>query len=63
MVINKIEEKFPGSTYKLLYKGSRDGDSAAEFHSRCDEAEKSLVIVEDNLGNRFGGFTSQDLGG
>ena len=63
MVINKIEEKFPGSTYKLLYMGSRDGDSAAEFHSRCDEAEKSLVIVEDNLGNRFGGFTSQDWGG
>ena len=63
MVLNKIGEKYPGSTYKLLYKGSRDGDTAAEFHSRCDDAEKTLVIVEDNYGNRFGGFTTQDWGG
>jgi hypothetical protein len=63
LVTNKIEEKFPGSSYKLLYKGSRDGDSAATFHSKCDEAEKTLVIVEDNYGNRFGGFTTQDWGG
>ena len=63
LVTNKIEDKFPGSLYKLLYKGSRDGDSAAAFHTKCDEAEKTLVIVEDNYGNRFGGFTTQDWGG
>ena len=63
LVTNKIEDKFPGSSYKLLYKGSRDGDGAAVFHSKCDEAEKTLVIVEDNYGNRFGGFTTQDWGG
>ena len=63
IVLNKIAEKYPGSNYKLLYKGTRDGDKAQEFHSRCDEAEKTLVIVEDNYGNRFGGFTTQDWGG
>ena len=63
LVTNKIEEKFPGSSYKLLYNGSKDGDGAAVFHSKCDEAEKTLVIVEDNYGNRFGGFTTQDWGG
>ena len=63
IVINKIAEKYPGSTYRLLYKGTRDGDGANEFHSKCDEAEKTLVIVEDNYGNRFGGFTTQDWGG
>ena len=63
LVTNKIQDKFQGSTFKLLYKGSRDGDSAATFHSKCDEAEKTLVIVEDNYGNRFGGFTTQDWGG
>ena len=62
-VVNKISEKFNGSRFKLLYKGSRDGDGAADFHSRCDEAEKTLTIVEDNYGNRFGGFTTQDWGG
>ena len=63
VVVNKIGEKYPGSTYKLLYKGSRDGDSANEFHSRCDDAEKTLVLVEDNYGNRFEGFTTQNWGG
>ena len=63
VVLNKIEEKFPGSSYKLLYKGSRDGDGASDFHSRCDDAEKTLVIVKDNYNNIFGGFTTQDWGG
>ena len=63
LVMNKILDKFPDSRFRLLYKGSRDGDAAADFHSRCDEAEKTLVIVEDNYGNKFGGFTTQDWGG
>ena len=63
LVIKKIEERFPGSTYKLLYKGTRDGDGADDFHSKCDEAEKTLLLVEDSMGNRFGGFTSQDWAG
>ena len=63
VVIKKIEDKYPGSGYKLLYKGTRDGDTAAEFHARCDEAEKTLLFVEDSMGNKFGGFTSQDWGG
>jgi hypothetical protein len=62
-VVNKIADKFPGCKFNLLYKGSTDGDSAADFHSKCDDAEKTLVIVEDNYGNRFGGFTTQDWGG
>ena len=62
-VVNKIEQNFPGCKFKLLYKGSSDGDAAAEFHSRCDDAEKTLTIVEDNYGHRFGGFTTQDWGG
>jgi hypothetical protein len=63
MVVNKIGQKFPGSRFKLLYQASRDGDSCSTFHEKCDEAEKTLVIVEDNDGNKFGGFTTQDWGG
>ena len=62
-VQNKIEEKFPGATYKLLYKGTKDGDKAEVFHKKCDNAKMTLVIVEDNFGNRFGGFTSKDWSG
>ena len=63
IVLNKIAEDYPGAYYKLLYKGTRDGDNATEFHSRCDQAEITLTIVEDNYGNRFGGFTTQDWAG
>ena len=52
------ENNYPGTTYKLLYNGFKDGDTTAEFHSRCNNPEKTLVIIEDNYGNRFGGFTT-----
>jgi len=52
------ENNYPGTTYKLLYNGFKDGDTTAEFHSRCNGPEKTLVIIEDNYGNRFGGFTT-----
>lgn len=62
-VLNKVQTMFPGSRYKLLFKGTIHGDTSSAFHSRCDSAEKTLVLVEDSMGNRFGGFTSKDWGG
>ena len=62
-VLNRIQDTFPGSRYKLLYKGTSHGDTSSAFHTRCDSAEKTLVLVEDTAGNRFGGFTSKDWAG
>ena len=31
---------------KLLYKASRDGDSAENFHKRCDSIENTLTVVK-----------------
>ena len=63
LVIDKIDNIFPGSSFKLLYKGLRDGDNSSEFHSKCDDAPQTLVIIKDDLGHRFGGFTTQDWSG
>ena len=63
LVIDKIDNKFPGSSFKLLYKGLRDGDNSSEFHSKCDDAPQTLVLIKDDLGHRFGGFTTQDWSG
>ena len=42
----------------LLYKASVDGDKAAIFHEKCDQAKSTIVLVETLNGKRFGGFTT-----
>ena len=43
----------------LLYRGSRDGFGAKEFHSKCDGHENALIIIRPKQsGNIFGGFVS-----
>ena len=43
---------------KLLFRSSRDGTTAAAFHSRCDERGPTLTLIKDTAGNVFGGYTS-----
>ena len=44
--------------WSLLYRGSRDGFQASDFHFRCDHKPNTLTIVKTINGNIFGGFTS-----
>ena len=41
----------------LLYRGSRDGFSAAEFHKKCDNVANTLVLVKTEYGKTIAGFT------
>lgn len=43
--------------FKLLYRGSRDGYGAADFHSKCDERPNTITIIETTKGFIFGGYT------
>ena len=47
----------------LLYKASRDGDKAKDFHSKCDNFKNTLIIIKTKKGLRFGGFTCQKWDG
>ena len=58
--INKLNQKL---TLNLLYKATADSDKASAFHSKCDDAKSSLVLVETDKGKRFGGFTSKSWSG
>jgi hypothetical protein len=49
--------------YNLIYFARVDGDKASTFHRKCDKARRSLVLIMDTNGNRFGGFTLRDWGG
>ena len=52
---NKTNKKI---ILNLLYKASADSDKAYVFHSKCDFAEKTLVLIETDKGKRFGGYTT-----
>jgi hypothetical protein len=52
-----IFSKFLRKDFELLWRGSRDGFGASEFHGRCDGHKNTLVLIEDSDGNVFGGFS------
>ena len=49
--------------YNILFFSKVDGDKAQTFHNKCDKAKRSLVLIMDNNGNRFGGFTMRSWSG
>ena len=42
-----------------LFDSNYHGDSACEFHSRCDFKNNTISIIETTTGHRFGGYTSE----
>ena len=43
---------------KLLYRLSRDGPSIFNFHSKCDYTTPTLILIESDDQNKFGGYTT-----
>jgi hypothetical protein len=53
----QISRMFQGQSFKLLWRGSRDGFQVDQFHDRCDSRPYTLTLILDTDGNIFGGFT------
>jgi hypothetical protein len=49
--------EFRAKSFALLWRGSRDGFLARQFHARCDGRANTLTLILDTAGNIFGGFT------
>jgi uncharacterized coiled-coil protein SlyX len=60
-----IFSEFRGKRFDLLWRGTRDGFNASEFHRRCDGRGNTVTIIEAIGGFIFGGFTpiAWDSGG
>jgi hypothetical protein len=43
---------------KLLYRASRDGWSASDFHRMCDGKGATVTVVKSSDGYIFGGYTN-----
>ena len=44
--------------FKLLFRMTRDGTRTVDFHMKCDNKGKTLILIETNEGIRMGGYTS-----
>jgi hypothetical protein len=50
-------KELAGKRFTLLWRVSRDGFGARDFHNRCDGHGNTLTFIEDTGGNIFGGFS------
>jgi len=41
----------------LLYKATRDGFKAQDFHSKCDNKGETITVIKSTKGFTFGGYT------
>ncbi len=41
---------------RLLYRGSRDGFEANDFHKKCDNQGKTICLIKASNGKVFGGY-------
>ena len=43
----------------LIYRGSRDGFTEKEFHSKCDKVSPTISFIKSDKNKIFGGYTEQ----
>jgi hypothetical protein len=55
--IPSIFKSFERKTWRLLYRGTRDGFGSLNFHSKCDQQSNTLTIILTTTGYIFGGLT------
>ena len=56
-----LENIFKWSGYKnlkLIYRGTKDGMSAENFHNKCDKKGPTIVLIKNEKGHIFGGYSS-----
>jgi hypothetical protein len=52
-----VLSEFAGKQYLLLWRASRGGFSAADFHRHCEGYSGAVVLIKDSNGYLFGGYT------
>jgi hypothetical protein len=55
--IPSILKDFETKSWRLLYRGTRDGFGASDFHAKCDQQSNTVTIILTTAGYIFGGFT------
>jgi len=53
-----LKEDGSDGNFELLYRSSRDGLSAKDFHSSCDNKGSTITIIKTTDGRIIGGYSS-----
>ena len=60
-IINRLKESpiinNKNFQFKLLYRGTRDGDDTKKVHEICDKKQNIIIFMRSEQGNKFGGFS------
>lgn len=51
-------EILPDEKIRLVYRASKHGFSADQFHFWCDDVPNTLMIIKSTCGSIFGGYTN-----
>ena len=54
-MLNLLNKKI--MNVELLYRGTRDGDNAKNFHEKCDNKGPTITLCKEKNGIIFGGYT------
>jgi hypothetical protein len=60
LIISAVPEifcVFGDTTFRLLYRGSRDGFQASAFHSQCNARQNNVSLILSKNKCIFGGYT------
>ena len=52
---------FGDQKWKLVYRASRDGFAAVDFHRKCDDALNTLTVIKTKNSSIFGGFKRKPI--
>ena len=55
--IRQNDKSFNFNEIKLLYRGSRDGDSTKTCHELCDNKRNVLIVMKSETDYMFGGYS------
>jgi hypothetical protein len=54
-----MDTEFKNKKMKLIYKGTKHGMNATEFHKNCNNQGPTVTVIKSNHGKIFGGFLDQ----
>ena len=59
--INEKNEKNINKEIKLIYKATKDGDSASKYHEICDNKNPLITLIKTKKNRRFGHYMDQKV--
>jgi hypothetical protein len=59
--IDEVNEKNRGKEIRLIYKATRDGDSASNYHDLCDNKSPLITLIKTKKNRKFGHYTESKL--